>query len=102
MIGLCFKTGNIAIRHQSVQRTVARLVKRGCLGETVWLPVCSDVSLGRPMDVANEVEAVAFKPVWMDMTRTVVAGQNQFFAASGQPLKAARKIITDCFVLSHK
>ena len=75
MIGLCFKTRDIAIRHQAVQRAVARLISRGCFGKTVWLPVCTDVSLGRPMDVANEVEVVAFEPVWMAVTRTVVARQ---------------------------
>lgn len=43
------------------------------------------------MNMADVIKAIAFDPIWMAMTRTVVAGQNQFFTASGQPLKAARK-----------
>jgi len=102
MIRFCFKTCNVAIYHQAVQRAVARLIKGSRLGKTIWLPVRLDVSLGCPMDVANEFKAVAFKPIWMTVARTVVTRQNQFFTTSGQPLETARKVITDCFVLSHK
>ena len=97
-----FKACNVAICHQAVQCAIARLIRGRRLGKTIRLPIRLDVSLGCPVDMANEFKSVAFKSVWMTVTRAIVARQNQFFTTSGQPLEAAREIITDGFVLSHK
>ncbi len=85
-----------------MQCAIACLIRGNRLGETIRLPVRLDVSLGRAMDMANEFKAIAFKSVWMIVARTVVTRQNQFFTPSRQPLEATRKVITNCFILSHK